>query len=397
MNRGIIILVIFLLVLIGCGGNRQSGNESEDFITVDVKATYPKKELILQDFMDVEYIALETTGEFLCQGIVVAVGKEIILVKNQLNDGDIFVFDRNGKGLRKINRKGRGGQEYLSVGEVILDEDNNEIFVNSVRKILVYDFFGNFKRSLPYNEGSGYSNICNFDKDNLICKDNSFDNEGLTGISPFIVISKHDGSISKHIQISIQQKRTNTKRINHNGVKFFAYTSNFPTGSVLPYHNGWILTVYSNDTVFKYLPDHSLLPFIVRTPSIELQNAEAFLSPGTLTKRYYFLQAEKMEPEVRGTNPMDAYVVFPKTNLMYDRQENAMFECKVYNDNFSNKMEVDIMPNVVNAEIAFWRKLEAYELVESLEKGQLKGELKEIAATLDAESNPVIMLVKFRE
>ncbi len=31
--------------------------------------------------MDVEYIALESTDEFLCQGIVQAIGKEIILVK----------------------------------------------------------------------------------------------------------------------------------------------------------------------------------------------------------------------------------------------------------------------------------------------------------------------------
>jgi len=56
---------ILLLAMTGCGGNKQSDNE---FITVDVTASYPKKELILQDFMDVEYIPLETGGEFYCQG-----------------------------------------------------------------------------------------------------------------------------------------------------------------------------------------------------------------------------------------------------------------------------------------------------------------------------------------
>ena len=40
---------------------------------------------------------------------------------------------------------------------------------------------------------------------------------------------------------------------------------------------------------------------------------------------------------------------------------------------------------------------EAYELVEAYKKGELKGKLKEIAAGLGAEDNPVIMLVKYKQ
>ncbi|MDR1201299.1 MAG: hypothetical protein LBL58_06680 [Tannerellaceae bacterium] len=40
---------------------------------------------------------------------------------------------------------------------------------------------------------------------------------------------------------------------------------------------------------------------------------------------------------------------------------------------------------------------EAFSLVEAYGKGQLKGKLKEIAATLDEESNPVIMLIKHKK
>jgi argininosuccinate lyase len=50
----------------------------------------------------------------------------------------------------------------------------------------------------------------------------------------------------------------------------------------------------------------------------------------------------------------------------------------------------------INNEIAFCQKLETYELVESYEKGQLKGKLKEIAAEIEEESNPVIMIVKYK-
>jgi hypothetical protein len=390
-------IFLSILLLAGCGGNRQV-YESDGFITVDVTASYPKKELILQDFMDVEYIPLETGGEFFTQGIVKAIGKDIIIVTNQLRDGDVFIFDRNGKGIRKINRQGQGGEEYLFLAETILDEDNSEIFVNDRSKILVYDLFGNFKRSLRYHDGAKYLNIWNFDRENFICQNSSFDDEEMTDKSPFVIISKKDGSINRHIQISVQQKRPSTRRIEHNGFIMVAYTSNFPViGSVIPYHNSWILTTYSNDTVFRYLPNQTVLPFMVRTPSIELKNAEAFLSPGILTERYYFLQTEKMEPEIKGTTPMDAFPFYPRTNLMYDRQENAIYEYTVYNDDFSNKMVVNIAQKTVNEEIAFSLKFESDGLLEAYEKGQLKGKLKEIASKLKEEDNPVIMLVKHKK
>jgi hypothetical protein len=51
----------------------------------------------------------------------------------------------------------------------------------------------------------------------------------------------------------------------------------------------------------------------------------------------------------------------------------------------------------VNHEIESWQPLEAHQLVEDYEKGELKGKLKEIAATLNEEANPVIMLIKHKK
>ncbi len=146
--------IILLAGLAGCG-QRQAGND--DLITVDItKTPSSKKELILQDFMDVEYVALETKDDFLNRGIVQDIGKKTILVTNQ-DDGDIFVYDRTGKALRKINRKGQGGEEYISCFTITLDEDNEEMFINdiSLQKIHVYDLYGNFKRSFQHKKGGG--------------------------------------------------------------------------------------------------------------------------------------------------------------------------------------------------------------------------------------------------
>ena len=391
MNKKVLLYISLLVIMAGCRGDgKQSTN---DFITVDVTRTYPKKELILQDFMDVEYIALETNDEFVNQGVVMAIGKEIIAVKNNLRDGDIFIYDRNGKALRKINRMGQGGEEYTYISSITLDEDNGEMFVVDSRKILVYDLFGKFKRSFM----PSYSNIYSFDRESFICHDRSFDMDvEETEKPPFVIISKQDGSVLKEIRPTCQQKRPGTVTSRRNDISIVAYTSNFPFTSIIPWHGSWILTVYSNDTVFNYLPDHSMIPFMVRTPSIQSNNPEAFLSPGILTAPYWFLQTEKSEPEFVGTNVNDARVFWPETYLMYDRKEKAIYEYKVYNDDYSNQITVNMSHNTINDEIAFRQKIEAYQLVDAYEKGELKGRLKEIAAGLDAEDNPVIMVAKYK-
>jgi hypothetical protein len=269
------------------------------------------------------------------------------------------------------------------------------MFVNDSKKILVYDLYGKYKRSF----NSSYGNIYSFDRESFICHDTSFDMDvEETDKSPFVIISKQDGSILKEIQPACQQKRSRTVRIPRNEMVVIAYSSNFPFTSIRLRSENWILTVYSNDTIFNYFPDHRMTPLVVRTPSIQSGNPEAFLSPGILTEYYWFLQTEKAEPETTGTTPADVRVFWPTTYLMYDRQEKAIYEYTVINDDFPKQINVYMIQNsAANDEIAFQRKIETYQLVEAYEKGELKGKLKEVAAEMNEEDNPVIMLVKYKK
>lgn len=88
---------------------------------------------------------------------------------------------------------------------------------------------------------------------------------------------------------------------------------------------------------------------------------------------------------------------FPITELVYDKQEKAFFKSTVYNDDYSQKKKIRLNVESVNQEIALCETLNAFDLMEANEKGELKGKLKEIAKTLDEESNPVIMLVKYKK
>ena len=160
--------------------------------------------------------------------------------------------------------------------------------------------------------------------------------------------------------------------------------------SIILHQNNLILTESSSDTIFRFFPDYSMSPFIVRTPSIQSMKPEIFLFPLILTDRYYFLESVK---NIFSENN------FPKTQLMYDRQEKKIYEYTVNNDDFSIKHadEMKSFGNSYSQEIAFSRKFEAFELVEAFKKGELKGKLKEVASKLNDESNPVIMLVKYKK
>ncbi|RHJ85303.1 6-bladed beta-propeller [Parabacteroides sp. AM08-6] len=382
-------LVVFLFVITGCKENKQA-IVNDDLITVDVMTTdYPIKELVLQDFMDVEYIALETNDDFINQGFVQAIGRKIIVVKNGINDGDIFIYRRTtGEAIRKINHKGQGSEEYVYISGIVLDEDKHEMFVtdNVTRRMLVYNLDGKYKRSFKFPNAM-YKKIYNFDKQNLICYNSSSNNQGQS----FAIISKQDGGITQEIQIPFEEKKTIliTLRDEAKNTTYGAAPSTYP---IIPVpNNNWILVEPSSDTIYSYSSEYEMKPFLTRVPSIQSMNPEVFVCPSVVTDRYCFMGIVKKEYSFSTGKG------FPSTYLMYDRQEKKIFRYTVHNNDYSYKNIVNMVLSPQNNEVAFYHKIEPYGLVDSYKKGELKGKLKEIAATLDEDSNPVIMLVKHKQ
>ena len=391
MKRSTTISATILFVMFGFIGCNQSKPQSEGLIIVDVTNTdYPIKELILQDFMDVEYIALETNDDFVNQGFVQSIGQKIIVVKNGINDGDIFIYGRKtGEAIRKINHKGQGAEEYVTISGIVLDEDKYEMFVtdNETRKMFVYNLDGKYKRSFKFPQNAMYKKIYNFDKQNLICYNFSSSNEGQS----FAIISKQDGSITQEIQIPFEEIKTIyiTSRDEANDMTYSAAPYIY---LIIPVpNNHWILVEPSSDTIYSYSSEYEMKPFLTRVPSIQSMNPEVFLLPSVVTDRYCFMEIVKKEYSFSTGKG------FPSTYLMYDRQEKSIFRYTVHNADYSYKNIVNMVLSPQSSEIAFYHKIEPYGLVDSYKKGELKGKLKEIASKLDPEDNPVIMLIKHKK
>lgn len=381
--KKVIFLVAALLGLASCTGEKK---EKEAFITVDITASYPEKDLVLQDFMDVEYVPLETSDEFLAQGNIAFVGENIVVATN-MRQGDILLFDRaTGKGIRKINHKGFGPEEYIMPYNVVLFEDKNEMFVNDgpTSKIQVYDLDGNYKRTISYKRGALVTVLIDFDTDNFLSQ-NIYAPENENSGETFLFLSKKDGSMTD-IKVPYQERKSIALvRVNEDGSMQGAFPEN--SDFIDPFRDGWLLTEPSADTIYFYKADRSLKPFIVRTPSVQTMSPEVFLFPGVLTDDYYFMQSVTKEYDFDKNEGMSS------TPLVYDVAEQKIYKYTVHNADYEDREE-NLSKQNVNNKIAFYQALPADELIEALEDGKLKGKLSDIAAHLDIEDNPVVMIVK---
>lgn len=381
LNRAFVYVV--LLVLMGCEGNKPG---TDNLIAVDVTANYPKKNLTLQDFMDVEYIPLETTDEFISKGKVADVGKNILILTN-MRQGEILIFDRStGKGLKKINRRGQGPEEYILPFNVHLNKEENEIFVNDgpSSKIQVYDLEGNYKKTIFYKKGALVTNLYDYDDLHFLSQ-NVYAPENDSSTSTFFLLSKEDGSwmdievpYEKRISPVIMKRVADRVYASVPGNSFISF-----------YQRNWILSEPSADTIYAHCPGGDIRPFIVRTPSVQKMTPEVFLFPGVLTNRYYFMQTVKKECDFEKETDM------PKVDLVYDKQEKKIYSSIVYNADFDQRKE-DMSSCALNEEIAFSVQLETADLLEANGEGKLKGKLKEVTDRLNEEDNPVIMLVKLK-
>lgn len=196
------------------------------------------------------------------------------------------------------------------------------------------------------------------------------------------IISKQNGSVTRGISIPFKTVKAPFIR---QGDAITATSVH----ALIPCQNNWLLVETSSDTVYSYGPDkNQLIPFIVKQSSGE---PEVLITMGPVTDRYYFFKTiEKKFDFSKGRG-------FPSKDLMYDKEEDSFFEPVIFNADYINKQEVNVTENVGNGDVATYQNLTADQLMEVYAENKLKSPLKEIAAKLDEESNPVVMLVKYRK
>lgn len=142
MNK-CIIYICGLLISLGCSN---IGTTQEILLIDVVNSTSKYQKVFCSDlFLSLELIPLETTDESLINYPKTIIYKDSMLF---VVSGDrLYSFDNTGRFLNQIGKIGQGPDEYISLSSVFSRKDEPIIYVADFKKIIEYDFNGNFIRS----------------------------------------------------------------------------------------------------------------------------------------------------------------------------------------------------------------------------------------------------------
>lgn len=152
-------MITFSLLVLFCACSSKhkiENEESKRVINVDLNSEREEAAA----FFDYDHsIVLETTDECLIKQIgKIEFYKENIYILDDLLSC-IFVYDKEGKFMHRIERKGDSPEEYISIEDFCIDKETECIYIYDgfSGRILIVDFHGNFQRQI--NIPKGYSFI----------------------------------------------------------------------------------------------------------------------------------------------------------------------------------------------------------------------------------------------
>lgn len=390
MKDSTILLLSILMLSSGYTQTGQSQNLSKEknkIINVDLNKEYPKKDIVIQDIAEVEYIPLETHKDGLLKYSNIDVITDELIITHD-HDGNIFVFNRKGKFLNSFNRTGGAGHEYSSLQNLCFDNKTKEIFVDNFgiyRKIYVYTLDGKFKRKFDLPEKVWPDLMINYNNDYLLCYDNyevkGKEPNALTKNKPYYFVSKKDGKITL-LNLEIPNKISNSITI-YKGDQTILTSINIQP--LMKNSSEILLSDFACDTVYS-LKGTSRIPIMTKKPSIQKNEAQVLFSIHLLSDRYILMGTVNRKFNEENPNSKE---------FGYDRIENKFYKFCFLNTDIDTKKDSN-MDNKVDLPLNFaLNDFQAEKLIELNEKGQLKGKLKEVASKLEPDDNPVLMLVKF--
>ena len=391
MNKSSIFFVALCMMCSSACTTQQKEN-SGPLPVVDFEKEYPGKNLLVSEHADVEYVRLETSDEVLLDGIasIYLSVTDRYIVTNNMREGRIFVFNRQGKHLHNFMKKGNSGEEFVYAKVVRVDDKAEEIFVLDTRnKVLVYTLDGKFKRVLDIPKDMMADDLWNYDDEWLLSYDiYNLDRGDLPcAEQPFFLLSKKDGSV-KRVEVNAKDRIGPRIYFEQDGKRAVMSVSfNYI------YKNGdeFVLGELGNDTVFM-LKKGEVSPLLVRTPGSKDKDVRSMMCvPFKL--RDYIGVAEAPKSLSLGNTKFATKDVF----LNLKTGEKCILSLKD-DVNFVEPTGIRHSNERVEApkNHILWMP-DTDRLFQWKEEGKLKGKLAEMVEEMTEDDNPVLIIYKFRE
>jgi len=307
---------------------------------------------------------------------------------------------------------------------VILDEKNEEIFVFSQFRILVYSLAGAYKRTLKYPTDLTLTTANNLDDETLLVYDNySFSYYRDTIINkPYKLLSKKDGSIVSELDIRLPVRFSNrTAQVIDQGrgqENIMYIPLSIPIPKNMCYGQEFVISDISSDTIYLLTQNRELTPMLVRKPSVHSSEPRIVWSTIFTTDKFMILQksiidfiaAEKGRPVSDVFMMYDKFMILQKSIIdfiaaekgrpvsdvfmMYEFETGEISEVSF----IDNDLVRDWMPilSISAPKNVYAHLISTPRLKAAYEAKQLKGDLEKLVETLDEDDNAVLRIISFR-
>ena len=358
-----------------------------DVIKFDLTKTYSEQEYVLENIAEVNYLPLETRDDFLVAGTFAYMDAEQIIIKDQhYLRSQLFFFDRTtGTALSTLNRKGRGGNEYIRIDAFSCDKSAKEIFIldASQKTVLVYGFDHSFKRRFEVYKDC--VEMIEYDNTSLLIYI-----EQDTISKPFLLISKENGQVMQTLDVTVG-KRLNAMQAQIGKMVTEARMIGV-SASLVSSDDGVLISDWACDTLYHFDFRGVLKPIAIRTPSAhEMKPCQRLHITGD-NGRFVFFNSTLL-PEMMNSRLIDS----EHWRYAYDRQERKIVTPRfmLADDPTGAVWHGNQWGNQYGAYMMC--ELKAEKLYAAYRSGKLEGRLNEIAATIKEDDNPVLMTVKFHK
>ena len=404
------ILICCLTSIISCNSQKQEVPKESDLPTIDLNANLEKQEINLQDIATVEYIPLESKLNNICTGLISHIDDSIIITSGgeTFRGGfcDVLFFTRDGKFINNFNRQGDGPEEYRSLGFICYDKVKDELYVldNFRKKFQIYNHKGDFIRSIKYpkeidKEKHMYiSYYKNFSPDKLLCCINSYieyEDKTYDIKCDYALLSKKTGEYIRQLDINQEVYKTAHIVEYHD---YTTYTLNIATYPIINTINGYNIFDTASDYVYHIDNDMNLKSILKKEYSDESSKMRTFLMGGIETPQYIFLKkiTKKEKNSYRDMSIDD----FEFEDIVFNKSDYSYTNYTIHDKNWISK-ELDLTSqkaysfgNLPNTAVTSYS---AAGLKEAYNENKLEGELKDIAAKIGEEDNPVLVVMAFKQ
>ncbi len=224
--------------------------------------------------LDVDYVPLQTSINSFIRNIydIKAVGNKIYI--NTPNPSEIICFDKAGKYLYKLDRIGRGPEEYTGIFMFDVSTDNDILIVLTRGKILIFRDTGKnflFQRSLNFKNQPSYIDFIPNQTNILISKSSSYEMEHFRN-----VLINIGGDT-----ILLRPNHYRYSKIGDGNIVFKNDNISYKYNNALYFKDMFSDTIFSVDQTNKIKP-YLILDSHGKIPSVEDRaNATYFFKHGT--------------------------------------------------------------------------------------------------------------------